>query len=223
VKYNLILLLLAAIPCWGQTTATGKADTKGNCSPAVTGSNNQFSIICKGIGEAQGGELLKIVNKILANQLDPSAVISKLDEIIANQKKESEVVERIQQQSWRKLTDQEISDAASALTPFAGSKVSIVITNPDRDRMAIAQQLGTILKNAQWIFGGINTEVGFFDPKATEFPYGMRLHVREVTPAAQALGNVLISLFGRSNVPDGFRDEKFQKDEIELNIWPTAK
>jgi hypothetical protein len=81
MKYSFALLMLLAIPCQSQTT-TGKADTTGPCSPAVTGSNNQFTISCRGIDKEQGQKMLDILNKILANQLDPKAVMEKLDEIL---------------------------------------------------------------------------------------------------------------------------------------------
>jgi hypothetical protein len=81
MKYSLVLLMLLAIPCWSQTT-TGKAETTGPCSPAVTASNNQFTINCQGIDKEQGQKMLDILNKILNNQLDPKTVIEKLDEIL---------------------------------------------------------------------------------------------------------------------------------------------
>jgi hypothetical protein len=48
----------------------------------VTGNNNQFKIDCKNISKEQGAKMLEILNKILANQLDPDAVMAKLDEIL---------------------------------------------------------------------------------------------------------------------------------------------
>lgn len=78
-----LLLVLTALPCRSQKpTATGDATTTGPCSPAVTGSNNQFNINCQGISKDQGTKMLGILNKILANQLDPEAVMAKLDEIL---------------------------------------------------------------------------------------------------------------------------------------------
>jgi hypothetical protein len=82
MRYGLVLLMLIAMPCWSQTTTSGKAETTGPCSPAVTGGNNQFSINCRGIGKEQGQKMLDILNKILANQLNPNAVLAKLDEIL---------------------------------------------------------------------------------------------------------------------------------------------
>jgi len=81
MKYGLILSLLISLPCLGQTKATGEAKTAGLCSPAVTGSKNTFQITCKIVNE-QGQKMLGILNKILANQLDPKMVMEKLDEIL---------------------------------------------------------------------------------------------------------------------------------------------
>src|SRR5258708_37338250 len=54
----------------------------GDCSINSIGSNNQFTIDCRGISKEQGQKMLAILNKILANQLDPDAVMAKLDEIL---------------------------------------------------------------------------------------------------------------------------------------------
>ena len=74
-----MLLMFLAIPCWSQST--GKAETSGPCSPAVTGSGNEFTINCKGIDKEQGQKILDILNKILANQLDSKSITEKLDEL----------------------------------------------------------------------------------------------------------------------------------------------
>ena len=76
----LCLALLFTVPLLSQTN-TGDATTSGPCSPANTGDDNIFTINC-GIGKDQGQRMLDIVNKILANQLDPNAVMAKLDEIL---------------------------------------------------------------------------------------------------------------------------------------------
>jgi len=82
MKRGLIALMFCVCPyCWGQTARTGTAETKGPCSPAVTGDKNTFTINC-GIDKKQGQRMLDILNKILANQLDPQVVMSKLDEIL---------------------------------------------------------------------------------------------------------------------------------------------
>jgi hypothetical protein len=69
--------------CWlpSAQSQPPSVQTKGACSPVATGDNNTFTINC-GIGKAQGDQMLKILNKILANQLDTDAVMAKLDEIL---------------------------------------------------------------------------------------------------------------------------------------------
>jgi len=82
MRYGLVLLMLIAMPCRSQTTTTGRANTTGPCSPVVTGGNNQFRINCgSGITKEQGDALLKILNKILRDQLDPEAVMDSLKDI----------------------------------------------------------------------------------------------------------------------------------------------
>ena len=81
---KLIGPLCVAIPClvWAQQApSSGAATTSGTCSLANTGKIGTVNYTC-GIGARQGAEILKILNKILANQLDPEAVMMKLDEIL---------------------------------------------------------------------------------------------------------------------------------------------
>jgi hypothetical protein len=81
------LLALVSLPCRSQKpntpvqAETDEAWAKGSCSPAVTGQNEQFTINCQGMTKEQGEKMLGIVNKILADQLDPQLVAAKLDEI----------------------------------------------------------------------------------------------------------------------------------------------
>ena len=80
MRHLFLVLLLISLASWGQTATTGKASTTGLCSPAVTGNSNTFTISC-GIGRVQGQQMLAVLNKILENGLDPSAVMQKLDEM----------------------------------------------------------------------------------------------------------------------------------------------
>ena len=167
-------------------------------------------------------ELLKIINKILSNQMDPATVMAKLDEIIANQKKQSEAIGQIRQKTWQSITDTEITQAASELLAFAGQKVSIVVSNPEGDRIALAQQLATIFKTAKWDLAGIRTPMVMFAGNTTEFPHGIIVRVGQNSPAASLLAKILINLFGRTNV-GGFNDPKLDKDQIEISIWPKTR
>jgi hypothetical protein len=76
-----VLLALITLPCVAQT-ATGKAETTGTCSPAISGSQNRVSIDCRGVSKEEAAKMISILNKILSNQIDPDAVMAKLDEIL---------------------------------------------------------------------------------------------------------------------------------------------
>jgi hypothetical protein len=69
--------------CWLATAQPNppSGQTTGACSPINTGNSNTFNITC-GIGKQQGDALLKIINKILANQTDLIGFGGKLDEIL---------------------------------------------------------------------------------------------------------------------------------------------
>jgi hypothetical protein len=83
LKSYLILgcCLIFGGPVIGQTT-TGAAETKGKCSPAVTGNSNKLTINCSGVTKEQLDRMSEILNKILFNQLNPQDVMAKLDEIL---------------------------------------------------------------------------------------------------------------------------------------------
>lgn len=89
MKAVFVILLTVVLQgsLFGQTTP-GKATTSGVCSPATSGNNNTFVIKC-GIGSAQGKQMIQILNKVLANQIDPTAVMTKLDEILKAESKSS--------------------------------------------------------------------------------------------------------------------------------------
>jgi hypothetical protein len=118
-------LWLVGISACAQQQPAIRAETKGACSPANTGDNNTFNISC-GIGKAQGDQMIKILNKILAHQLEPVAVMEKLDEILKEVGK-------------RHLTETQIGD----LNTFAKSefnpgqlRISWVMENDESEQYA---------------------------------------------------------------------------------------
>lgn len=76
MNYRLALLVLIAVRCWGQTatTGTGKAETAGSCSPAVTGNNNQFTLTCPGVSKEDLNALLR------QNQGNVKVTLAKIEE-----------------------------------------------------------------------------------------------------------------------------------------------
>lgn len=59
------------------------ATTSGPCSPIASHNSGAITINCPGISKEQGQKMIAILNRILANQLDASTVMEKLDEILA--------------------------------------------------------------------------------------------------------------------------------------------
>ena len=63
--------------------STGNAESKGPCSPPISGSRNTVILKCA-VDAQRGREMQALLNKILVNQLPADLVMSKLDEILAN-------------------------------------------------------------------------------------------------------------------------------------------
>jgi hypothetical protein len=141
VRYGLILLLLTAIPCCCQTSTTGQAETKGPCSPAVTGSNNRFTISCQGINDKLGAQLIDLLNRVAKNQIDADAIMAKLDGCLTSQEKIKETMGgwKLDPEAQKRLTEK--------LTPFAGTPF-ILTVNPDEVRFMFV--LDDILEKAGW-------------------------------------------------------------------------
>lgn len=74
MRYSLALLILAAVPCWCQTSTTGKAETTGSCSPAVSGSNNKFTLNCPGVSKEDLNALVR------QNQGNVKVTLAKMEE-----------------------------------------------------------------------------------------------------------------------------------------------
>lgn len=91
MRYTIAFMVLMAMPGLGAQTDSAKAETgkaqngkaasSGPCSSASTSGSPQFSINCQGVSEGQGSQWLAILNRIARDQLDPKAVMQKLDEI----------------------------------------------------------------------------------------------------------------------------------------------
>jgi len=137
----IVILSTWVVPCWSQTTKSGKAETAGPCSPAVTGNHNAFTITC-GIGKAQGDTLLKIVNKILSNQTDLRQLENKLDEVLKG-------VNDIRQSSAaRRLSASQRLTLFLAISSFSGQKVTIVVPPGNPEAYRFAQDFADVFKSA---------------------------------------------------------------------------
>jgi hypothetical protein len=82
MKAAIVILLPFVLygSAFGQTTATGRANTSGTCSPATTGNSNKFVINC-GIGKEEGEKIIHLLNAVLAKR-NLAEIDAKLAELI---------------------------------------------------------------------------------------------------------------------------------------------
>jgi hypothetical protein len=82
MKRMLLISLFLSATCLAQKppTSSGGATTKGECSPAVTGNNNNFKFSC-GVGQEQAKQIIALLNQLLASN-NTSEVIAKLNELL---------------------------------------------------------------------------------------------------------------------------------------------
>lgn len=195
----LIATVLLTLPCIAQssTTITGPAQTKGTCSQANTGNGNTFTFNC-GIGEKQGKEILGILNKILASQMNAATVISKLNSCVEQVQEVRE-----QQQPWRLTDDQE----RKLREMLSGTKANVAIyaLSSDNNSTLLGQDLLEVLqsKPVDWDFNNhtLYYVPGYYVPG--EFPppdqIGVEIlvadryrpEIQPLLPAAHALNQAL--------------------------------
>jgi hypothetical protein len=141
------LLVLLYGPVIAQTQATGKAETKGACSPANTGNNNTFNITCQGIPEKLGAQLIDLLNRVAKNQSDAEAILGKLDGCLQGVKEVRE-----QQTPWT-LTDGQKADLKRILQGTK-AKVEVHVIPQDRNASLLGIDLMSVLKDSGWDLSG---------------------------------------------------------------------
>lgn len=197
MKRSLLLFMLMALPCWCQTT-TGPADTKGPCSPAVTGSQNIFTITC-GIDQKQGQKMLDIMNKILANQLDPVEVNAKLDDILRNL------------QPPRRLSDSQKRELADCLRKKPGRFTVMSIAN-NGEAYRYAGDWREVFLSAGWEIEHKDIPIQIFWIGGGMWS-GMQMSVHDASPIQGQIAlednspeqNLSQCFAGRNDIPNGGR------------------
>ena len=166
--------------------------TSGPCSPIAPGNRGSIVIECPGLSKEHADELLKIVNRILENQLDPVAVLAKLDEM------HRDIREVRGNQGWRELTKEELSMITATVRAFAGQKSHIEVLDPGTDAGRLAKQLSLALRSAKWE----STVTTGFRAYGSEPPVGivLKTSAAEADAAFSALGRTLLQIFGKPSI-----------------------
>jgi hypothetical protein len=201
MKYALLLSLLIAMPCWNQSTTTGKAETTGPCSPAVSGNNNQFTIKCQGISNEQGAQFLRILNKISKDQLDPKVVMDKFDDI-------ENLIREIVPKA-RHLSDQQKATLRTATASFPDSWIVVQHSNTPEAK-AYAEEIKAAL--------GSKVVSGEFEQgmTVTGLQVGAPYNDTELTLVKYA------SNLANAMKQGGFPDVEFGSNHVKVPITPGA-
>lgn len=217
--FGFLLLLVMTTSVFSQTAHTGTAETAGPCSPAVTGTNNQFTITCSGVSDKLGAQLVELMNRVATNQLDAQAVMSKLDGCLAQLK-----VVKEQQEPWH-LTALQKAQLQSTLEttllfPSTQAKITISVLPSDHNANLFGIDLMEVLKQAKWITDN-NGMTSDFTINPQVIGFGVVVTHRDF-PEAAVLINALRSV-GLN--PQVFVDDKKErvKDDNTIQIIVGAK
>ncbi len=209
MRYIPILLFLIIVPCSSQTT-TGKAETIGYCSPAVTGSSNQFTITCQDIPDKLRVQLVDLLNLVAKNQSNAAVMMTKLDGCLSG------VNQIIEKETPRHISAEQRKTLLQALAQFKGQRLGTVVNTSKRDNREYFGQLKDALVAAGWVV----YEQGVMIAGAE--PTGIVITVREedeAQPAVQALLRTLgaagIAPVQFQYQPAGEPDNKFPFGRIK--------
>jgi hypothetical protein len=136
--------LLVALPCWSQNSATGKAETAGFCSPAVTGSNNQFTITCQNIPDKLRVQLVDLLNLVAKNQSNAAAMMEKLDGCVTG------VNQIIEKDAPRHITAEQKEIIVRSIAQFKGQRLGTVVNNSKRENREYLGELKDVLVASGW-------------------------------------------------------------------------
>lgn len=175
--------IFASLPVRAQTPLT-RQQTGGPCSVAINGNNNHV-FTCKGLNQKTAAEILAILNKMRRDQLDPVAVMEKLDEI------ERSVEEMNKRSAQRRLTDNQKADILGQLSGLSPAKVSVMCIMGDGEGKAYAQDFEAIFEKVGWS-STLSESMWGIDPVGLELRYSSSDASASTIPADfQAVLNAL--------------------------------
>jgi Skp family chaperone for outer membrane proteins len=104
------------------------ATTSGPCSPIAAQNTGSITINCPGISGEEGRKMLAILNRIIANQINPDLVMVKLDEIQHGVSSiESELAEKKKQEEESERKRRTAPIIIPSLVPVSGGKVNLCV------------------------------------------------------------------------------------------------
>lgn len=173
MKHVALFVVFLGTLASGQT-GSGKAQTSGSCSPAVTGNSNQFTITCQGIDAKLRTQLVDLINRIAQNQSEAEAMMKKLDSCVAGV-------------TPRKLSPEEAGILDAFLSSAPPGTVLINASVNAGDARQYANQIAGLLTKHGWSVKIGNTMFVNFTP-GQDTPRGMWTAVKDGNNAPVSAG-----------------------------------
>lgn len=192
-------------------------NTSGVCNPATVAGGN-VTITCQGLDPALIKQLHVVLNKIAANQLDPTAVIMRLDELRAETHDIKVGVEEIRnKQEGRRLSQNQKEFLISRLKSVpTKSRIKMMVTNNTPESMRFAEDFQGVFEAARW---GVemfpNMVVGSVLPK------GQSLIVKSADNQVAGYIQNLFRSIGVTLV--GNLGTDVESDLIVIAVWPSPE
>ncbi len=209
MKY-IALLMLFSVRAFCQST--GAANTKGNCSPAITGHGNTINI--KTCGIEQGDEFRKLLKSIASSQqLDTATILKRLDECLRTM-------------ADRHLTDAQKATVWAAISTLPGHKVSIWIPLGNSEAKGFAMDFVDLFRKAKWTgLEGAGLGQGIYDKD----PVGIEVTVNDndartgkVPPDAVMLVHTFVELGLAANTIFANREVPTGETQIKIGLKPAS-
>ena len=191
--------------------------TSGSCNPATVAGGN-VTITCQGLDTILIKQLHLVLNKIAANQLNPNAVIMKLDELRADTHDIKLGVEEIRKkQEGRRLSESQkgllIPQLKSVPTK---SRIKIMVTNNTPESMRFAEDIQGVFEATGWSVEMFpNMIVGSLLPK------GQGLIVKSADNKVAGFIQHLFRSIGVTLV--GNLGTDVESDLIVIAVWPSPE
>lgn len=191
--------------------------TSGICSPATVAGGN-VTITCQGLDPALIKQLHVVLNKIAASQLDPTAVIKKLDELRADTHDlKVGVDELLKKQGGRRISENQKDFILSRLKSLpTKSRIKMVVTNNTPESMRFAEDFQNVFEGAGWSVEMFpNMVVGSMLPK------GQSIIVKSADNQVAGFIQNLFRSIGVTLV--GGLGTDVDSDLILIAVWPSPE
>jgi hypothetical protein len=141
----LVLLLFSSV-----AVAQQSATTSAPCSPITPNNTGSITINCPGVSKEDGRKMLAILNRILANQINPDLVMVKLDEIQQGVSSiETELAEKKKEEEEAEIKRRTAPVMVPTLRPVSPGRVDVCVHSsnliPYQYRYTVVGSTNTVL------------------------------------------------------------------------------